>query len=843
MTPEQQEIYDTAYDLHLEAEELGLQQTDPVAAIPLLEEAYRLLEHGRHRSMRIRSAKVALTLGAVSLRLDKPRDAEAWFLIAIEATQAADWPKTEIDAQVALGRLLMTEDRLDEAMGLLRPAAQAATDLGDASREGQARFQLGAAHEARGALGPAMEEFRITREVLALELDPGVRAGATNEQRYYVLTRARIAGLLARTGHLEFARNQYAEVLARPEYHNPQDMTQTLASAADLAVRTGRFDEAEQLLREGWASFAQFGPLESEPTLLWVEGSLAFARGARDEACAILSRAVVLAEAREKYGPARDLHLVLSQCYLDIGAHPEAFAAAALADEGRESIDSQERWQVWWLFGRLRAATGRPDAIDAYLEAIRGLEHQMDQLVFASLTIGLDAVAAGIYDELADLLLDAGRTEEALDVLERARNRHLLAWTLGGGYLLDIPSAANEESPTGGSREEAEAAEGRIVHGGEIVRSLRGRGWDPNLMPLTSDTLEELLRTEITREDLILLGVEAIDLEVIRGHLPPGTAAVVFRVNPTTTDVFVLAPDGQLHHTLLPIGGDDVRDLVRGLLRGMRSTTPGPGSIATAEARGQAAYEALFAPFEDQLRDAEVVLLILDGSLQALPFDALHNGSNYLVEDHVFVHAPSLSIVDVLHQRPTALEPSFLGVADPGGDLPAAVAEVQHAAQGWARAEILQGAAATPTRFAEDLIWADVVHIAAHAQILSGSIPPYLELAEGTLDSTVIQQLEVHAALVTLSACKSARGGEAWINSLARAFLAAGASTVLGSLWDVDDRATAQLMKFFYDSLGDGRPPAESLALAQRAMIDTTHFNHPWYWAGFVAVGIPGHPL
>lgn len=75
---------------------------------------------------------------------------------------------------------------------------------------------------------------------------------------------------------------------------------------------------------------------------------------------------------------------------------------------------------------------------------------------------------------------------------------------------------------------------------------------------------------------------------------------------------------------------------------------------------------------------------------------------------------------------------------------------------------------------------------------------------------------------------------------LPRAFFHAGAKRVVVSLWDIEDAATAQLMKFFYERmLNDKLPPAEALRSAQAAMAATPKWSHPRYWAPFVLLGEP----
>jgi len=95
--------------------------------------------------------------------------------------------------------------------------------------------------------------------------------------------------------------------------------------------------------------------------------------------------------------------------------------------------------------------------------------------------------------------------------------------------------------------------------------------------------------------------------------------------------------------------------------------------------------------------------------------------------------------------------------------------------------------------------------------------------------------------LVVLSACETALGremkGEGLIG-LARGFMYAGSPRVVASLWNVEDRATAALMKRFYqDMLLDGRSAAAALRGAQIAMWRDKRWRTPYYWGAFVLEG------
>jgi CHAT domain-containing protein len=101
------------------------------------------------------------------------------------------------------------------------------------------------------------------------------------------------------------------------------------------------------------------------------------------------------------------------------------------------------------------------------------------------------------------------------------------------------------------------------------------------------------------------------------------------------------------------------------------------------------------------------------------------------------------------------------------------------------------------------------------------------------------------ASLVVLSACQTGLGsgrladvppGDDWVG-LVQAFQSAGARTVLGTLWPIEDQATARLMKRFYAELRGGASVARALAVAQRSTLSMPGSRAPFYWAGFVLDG------
>ena len=110
---------------------------------------------------------------------------------------------------------------------------------------------------------------------------------------------------------------------------------------------------------------------------------------------------------------------------------------------------------------------------------------------------------------------------------------------------------------------------------------------------------------------------------------------------------------------------------------------------------------------------------------------------------------------------------------------------------------------------------------------------------DGLLQVREIYNLKLNADLVVLSACNTGRGklekGEG-VSGLYRAFLNAGAKSVIMSLWTINDKATAEFMGYFYKNLIAGYSKVKALYRTKIKMLNT-RYNHPYYWAAFVLNG------
>ena len=168
------------------------------------------------------------------------------------------------------------------------------------------------------------------------------------------------------------------------------------------------------------------------------------------------------------------------------------------------------------------------------------------------------------------------------------------------------------------------------------------------------------------------------------------------------------------------------------------------------------------------------------------------------------------------------------------------------------QAVIFTGPDATETNVKTNPLVASArnLHFAAHG-VLDENHPDRsgLQLArgggspdDGLLQVREISDLELHADLVVLSACQSGLGrivsGEGLIG-MTRAFLYAGAASIVVSLWQVDDESTSDLMVSFYRHLAKIGDKSEALRRAKLELIDRSRYFHPYFWAAFILVGRP----
>jgi CHAT domain-containing protein len=273
------------------------------------------------------------------------------------------------------------------------------------------------------------------------------------------------------------------------------------------------------------------------------------------------------------------------------------------------------------------------------------------------------------------------------------------------------------------------------------------------------------------------------------------------------------------------------------------------------------------------------LLVVADGALQYVPFTALPGPAGTpLIAEHEIVYLPSASVLDTIRRdhRPAAAPLDAAVFADPvfskndvrfaaarDASAPARTRASDGGVYGrlhFSRREAETIAAVSPGTFealdfraakstllARDLRQYRILHIATHGTLntehpeLSGLVFSLVDEQGRSIDGFLrlheIYNLELGAELVVLSACSTALGkeihGEGLIG-LTRGFMFAGASRVVSSVWNVDDRSSSLLMSRFYTEMLTRRlSPAAALRAAQLALLRDPRWSSPHYWAAF----------
>jgi CHAT domain-containing protein len=274
----------------------------------------------------------------------------------------------------------------------------------------------------------------------------------------------------------------------------------------------------------------------------------------------------------------------------------------------------------------------------------------------------------------------------------------------------------------------------------------------------------------------------------------------------------------------------------------------------------QGLYKTLLS--EVNLEGAQRVFVVPHGPLHYLPFQVLHNGSGYLIERAALAVWPSSAIGlqllgktaqdhAVIPSDAASHGASLLGFGNPATDrnvpLPGAEREVQQIAKQFGRSAVFVQRDATKRRFAANEARANVLHVAAHAEL--DEVDPLhsrILFAASGQDSGLLEARDIlglnlqGVKLVTLSACESGLGkvlhGDE-IVGFTRSFLSAGASSIVASLWPVSDDSTDLLMNRLYQDLASGNDLMTSMQQAQLAVQKNRRFAHPFFWAPFNVIG------
>ena len=258
-------------------------------------------------------------------------------------------------------------------------------------------------------------------------------------------------------------------------------------------------------------------------------------------------------------------------------------------------------------------------------------------------------------------------------------------------------------------------------------------------------------------------------------------------------------------------------------------------------------YDRIVRPVSDKLKGYQLLTIVPHGALHYLPFAALNDGEQYLIDRYDLRLLPSASVLRFLDKEGSASQELLaLGnpdLGDPKYDLPGAEEEIKAIDQDWKGTRILLRNLASEANFKKFAPSFRFLHLASHGEFNPDEpLQSRMLLApgdgeDGNLTVDELYDLRLNADLVTLSACETGLGnvesGDDVIG-LTRGFLYAGAKSIVASLWPVSDKATAFLMERFYANL---KNMSKAGALRQALVATKKKFPHPSFWSAFNLIG------
>jgi CHAT domain-containing protein/tetratricopeptide (TPR) repeat protein len=464
------------------------------------------------------------------------------------------------------------------------------------------------------------------------------------------------------------------------------------------------------------------------------------------------------------------------------------------------------------------------------------------------------------YLHLTRVLLRQGRAAEAFLVLDETRAR----------YLRDLRTSARLRERLGAV--ESERLDGLF----EALDDVRYQLGDPAL-PLAAQADLQAQETILQREVDALVndpGQDAgpVTLEAVQDALRPrGQVLLTYFLDDAVPTAFVVRPD-----TFVAVPLRVTPDTLRAEVDSLGGLWAGEAGVALRLTPLHALYRALYAPVAPLVPEGAPLVVVPDGPLTQVPFGLLlerehppfaYADAPYLLRRHaITVELAAALLTDPAppEERPLGLlalgRSRFGGLRPSGpadrstpalGDLPHVEEELRRLQRRVGGARIALDEAATEAFLDARRDEARVIHLASHA-LVDAQLPLYSRVVlwdgpppedDGTLYLYELQRRPLHADLVTLSGCSTARGrsrlGEGMMG-LQYAFRAAGARATLATLWQVEDAATAELMDRFYLHLRRGLPKDEALRQAQLAYLGR-HPDRasPFFWAAPVLYGDP----
>lgn len=595
-----------------------------------------------------------------------------------------------------------------------------------------------------------------------------------------------------------------------------------------------------------------------EATALALLANIAAVQGDRKTAMGLLEKGISLAKAEGLIRLLAGIYSQAAEFHRQVGDLDEAEQAVQLAaDSTQESGDLWAVPQRLLTLAEIQVAEGRyTDADRVYDRAEAFIESLVGNLSTALEKTAVITASSQIYTE--HFALAAGRFNDpskAYAIIEQARGR-VAADLLAAGSVRQSQKEAKDRAI---SQLKLKLMAARST---QDVRKLRDQIFMAEQAKWVTPGVN-ILKSKSR---------DTIGIKGIQESLPPSAVLLEYVIaDPISYCLYI----SRTSTGIVPLDRKTrIEALIGAYLKAVKAR-----HLATSEAREL--YNAVLRPVREATQK-RVLVVIRDGQLHLVPFDALQEPSGrYVAEDRTVVYSPSATTFYLLAHEAMQhgqTQKAFFAVGgipysrspmnragrtrgyDRSGfaDLPSSEDEIRIAHSTFPKNQttLLVGKFATEAAFKrEPLEQYRVIHLSVHA-FADSTFPDRAALVllsdpsadeDGFLQASEVAQLRLKADLAVLSACDTAVGaltGQEGIANLSRAFLLAGARTVVSTLWEVDDSSSLFLMRRFYAHLAAHQPPATALTAAKRDMLRTFgRQTPPVRWAAFTIEGQVGDPV
>lgn len=790
------------------------------------------------------TARAEINLGVVRRAGDDPVAALAHFDLARPAVVNEPQILAQLDSNRAMA--LLDLNRFSEAEAAFRSALDAFRSTGRRRAAAIVEGNLADLMSRQGRLQSAL--FHVERARRDLEADDAVGdlARLQSEQ----------AETFAALGLLDEAVETYNAALPQLESAGlTHEAARGYVGLGHVLARMGRYAEAEATL-SGAVELAILRTDELGRALRTL-GEVAIVRKQPEQAAWMLRVAVALLQQRPADAALARLHL--ASVALERGEILKAMRLIRLSLRTARRLHLEPlRADLLHLRSKVRRRLGRrAQALADLRAAVSAVEKIRGSLQAGRFRTAFVGDRTAVYQDLVAALVEEPTPEStaaAFHAVEQAKARSLLD-VVSGALDRDVVSDAEDEDPVTRALAERVRRLRRDLNALYSQVSNRGpagsRGTEPWRCRVAQGGAElGLLESRLaSTRGAGGLFAPPIGLETARRLIDPSTAMIQYFTAGDDVLAIVVRSDRQRVHRHLVRSRRlqwHVERLRFEMLRPLSYAGHADQRGLVDDARRELAelHAMLVEPLAESLAGASRLLVAPHGLLHAVPFHALYDGRQYLIERFEVTYAPSASLLRLVTHAADGGEAQagrrglVLGFGDAAARLVEDEARAVAGALGDASLHV--GPQATSGRLAEEGRGAYVVHLACHARFVSQSpLASGLRLADGWLTIPDLYGIRLDGCAVVLSGCDTGRtavGGADELVGLVSGFLSAGAAAVMMSLWALNDESARDLLARAYQRW-DKRPAGLAAALRTAQLEAMRRRPHPLFWAPFVVVG------